>query len=112
MQAGTYQFRAASGDGSNIYLDGDKILDNYGLHPMDKFTLEQYWSSFKDTKEMNLKQGWYPLWVDYFNNSGPNELRVQMKGPDTNFEWKDVSGYHFPEEKYKEIKEKEQVAAL
>jgi len=55
MHAGSYQFRASSGDGSNIYLDGDKILDNYGLHPMDKFSLEQYWGSFKDSKEMNLR---------------------------------------------------------
>jgi len=40
MQAGEYEFRATSGDGSNIYLDGEKILNNYGLHPMDKYTEE------------------------------------------------------------------------
>lgn len=40
MKGGDYSFRTTSGDGSNIYIDGEKILDNYGLHPMDKYNIK------------------------------------------------------------------------
>jgi hypothetical protein len=59
----------------------------------------------KDSFELDLKQGWYPIWVDYYNFDGPTELDILYSGPDTKNEWKRVEGYHFPEEKYTANKE-------
>lgn len=43
--------------------------------------------SEKDSFEINLKQGWYPIWVDYYNVDGPTELDILYSGPDTKGEW-------------------------
>ena len=76
--AGKYKFRSHSNDGSSIYLDGQKIVDNMG-HTLTP--------SEKDSFEINLKQGWYPIWVDYYNVDGPTELDILYSGPDTKGEW-------------------------
>ena len=55
MKSGTYQFRTTSGDGSNVYIDGEKVLDNFGLHPMDKFNIKQYWEYAKSSLTLALK---------------------------------------------------------
>ena len=32
-EAGTYQFRINSDDGTKLYIDGELVLDNDGVHP-------------------------------------------------------------------------------
>lgn len=66
--AGKYKFRAHSDNGSNIYIDGQKIVDNMSNHTDGP--------TEKDSFELNLKQGWYPIWVDYMNSDGPTELDI------------------------------------
>lgn len=71
-QAGNYEFRSRSDDGSRIYIGGfdpaNLVFDNDGLHGCN------YGS---DTPEvLNLSEGSYPITVTHFEKSGGQCLEV------------------------------------
>ena len=70
---GVYAFYTDSDDGSSMYVDGTKVVDNDGLH---------------GTKEVRgvipLAAGLHAIHVDFFQKSGGVDLRVSYEGPATN----------------------------
>mmetsp|Transcript_54551 Transcript_54551/g.100982 ORF Transcript_54551/g.100982 Transcript_54551/m.100982 type:complete len:962 (+) Transcript_54551:64-2949(+) len=71
-EAGTYTLSLTSDDGSSLTLDGKKILDVDGIHPMRhrQTTLE-------------LASGDHPLKVLFFERGGGAGIILSYKGPDT-----------------------------
>ncbi|MDP2337027.1 MAG: GH92 family glycosyl hydrolase [Bacteroidota bacterium] len=67
---GLYTFYLATNDGGKLYIDGENLINNDGLHP---FT-EIY-------KPVSLKAGLHPLLVNYFQEGGSNGLKVSWQGP-------------------------------
>jgi len=59
-QEGEYAFRLVSDDGSRLFIDGTKIIDNDGLHPTQSVSGTVY-----------LSRGQHSVEVDYFQ--GPRE---------------------------------------
>ena len=69
-RSGNYTFYVASDDGSRIYVDGQLLVNNDGLHGM----VERKGS-------VNLTAGAHPLTVTYFDNGGGDGLSVAWSGP-------------------------------
>ena len=67
---GEYLFVLESDDGSRIYLDGELLIDNDGLH-----------SSQIERKSIILSAGKHRFVIEYFENSGGNTLGVKVEGP-------------------------------
>ncbi len=63
-----YSFRVWSDDGSLLYLHGEKIIDNDGLHGTE----------YREAK-VNLKKGYHPFKLDYFQGSGGKFLSLNYK---------------------------------
>jgi hypothetical protein len=72
-KAGTYTFYTKSDDGSKLYIDVNKVVDNDGQH-----------SALEKSGSIYLNEGWHSIDVRYFENSGDEVLEVRYKGPDTN----------------------------
>lgn len=70
-KAGDYTFKLASDDGSRIYIDGRKVVENDGIHPS------------KDIREgkVNLKAGDHVFRLEYFQSVGQAELFAAWQGP-------------------------------
>ncbi len=60
-EAGLYQFRLLSDDGSNLYIDDALVIDNDGVH-----------DAKSETGEVYLSAGTHPVRVDYFQ--GPKKM--------------------------------------
>ncbi len=58
-KAGKYKFHLESDDGSRLFIGGKKVVDNPGLHGLDK----------KDG-EIELAADTYEIRVEYFQNEG------------------------------------------
>jgi putative heme-binding domain-containing protein len=69
-RAGRYVFFIASDDGSRVYLDGQLLIDNDGLHGM-----------VEKRGAVELTAGPHDLVVTYFDNGGGDGLSVQWRGP-------------------------------
>jgi hypothetical protein len=69
-QAGTYAFYTASDDGSMLYIDGERVVDNDGAHA----TIEQ-------GGLIELDTGWHQIEVLYFEIAGGATLEVSYEGP-------------------------------
>lgn len=69
-KAGEYRFYLNSDDGSNLYIDGEKIVDNDGGHG----TIERM-------GDLSLEPGMHQIIVDYHNQAGGAWLDVFYKGP-------------------------------
>lgn len=67
---GNYRFMTRSDDGSALYIDGSKVVDNDGVHGM----------SPKDGV-VRLTKGTHALVVVYFEAAGGSELEVGWAGP-------------------------------
>lgn len=70
-----YLFRLTSDDGSRLFINGDEILTNDGLHgaiPVDA--------------EIELQEGYHPFRIDYFESAGGQSLRFQWRSF-SNPEW-------------------------
>lgn len=70
QQAGDYRFYLASDDGSNLYIDGNKVVDNDGDHGV----IERDGST-------KLDAGKHKIQVDYINAGGGGWLGVYYEGP-------------------------------
>lgn len=65
-QTGGYRFSLESDDGSLLFLDGVKTIDNDGLHAMEEKSGIAY-----------LQKGWHSLKVVYFNAGGGYGFKVR-----------------------------------
>lgn len=68
-QAARYRFHLGSDDGSRLFINGQLLLDQDGVHPM----------SFK-SEEIELKAGAHTLQVDYFEKGGEEVLELEIEG--------------------------------
>ena len=73
LKTGTYTFFDNSDDGSKVYINGELIINNDGLHGPD------------ETKHatMDLYSGRYPIEVLFYEHHGGAVMRLRYKGPDT-----------------------------
>ncbi|MEX1042559.1 MAG: PVC-type heme-binding CxxCH protein [Pirellulaceae bacterium] len=69
-QAGRYTFHLTSDDGSRLYLGGQEVIDNDGLHGM-----------VEKSGSVELAAGSHPLIVTYFDNGGGDGLSLRWSGP-------------------------------
>jgi len=67
---GVYTFYVSSDDGSKLFIDGNILVDNDGLH-----------SSNEKNAETPLAKGYHPFKVLFFQGTGGDDLQVQWKGP-------------------------------
>lgn len=67
---GEYIFRTVSDDGSALYIDGRRVVNNDGVHPADA----------REGK-VRLKAGIHSVRVDYFEKGGQEELKILWAGP-------------------------------
>lgn len=72
-KAGTYTFYLTSDDGSALYLDGVRVIDNDNPH-----------SDALEVVELDLEPGAHSIEVRYFENGGGQTLELDWSGPDTN----------------------------
>lgn len=69
-EAGEYAFSTTSDDGSMLYVDGQRVVDNDGPHAMTKVT-----------GRVTLEAGPHPLEVTYFEHTVDEGLEVRWQGP-------------------------------
>src|SRR5690606_39013294 len=67
---GNYTFYTNSDDGSNLYIDGAKIVDNDGDHGMQE-----------RSGTVTLSQGFHTIEILFYENGGDEELQVSVAGP-------------------------------
>ncbi len=65
---GEYSFYVASDDGSRLFIDGDRVLNNDGIHPAE----------VKETKR-KIKKGEHAVRIEYFQATGDAKLYVGWK---------------------------------
>ncbi|MCG8650374.1 MAG: PA14 domain-containing protein, partial [Pirellulales bacterium] len=68
--AGKYSFRLSSDDGSILYIDGKKIIDNDGVH-----------AHASSEGSITLTPGAHAIRVDYFEMGGEETLALDWAGP-------------------------------
>lgn len=67
---GEYRFYLNSDDGSNLYIDGEKVVDNDGGH-----------GNIERIGTVTLKAGRHEVRIDYHNQAGGAWLDLYYKGP-------------------------------
>jgi len=67
---GKYTFFTESDDGSRVFIDGQPVVDNGGLHGMEE-----------KSGEVELKAGDHDLKVDFFENNAGAGCRFRWSGP-------------------------------
>ncbi len=67
---GNYTFYTSSDDGSNLYIDDVKIVDNDGTHGVQE-----------KSGSICLEEGYHKIKVTYFEKTGGNSLSVSYAGP-------------------------------
>ncbi len=68
---GRYRFHLGSDDGARLSINGQPLIDVDGIHPL----------SFK-AGEVELSAGVHQVHVEYFEQGGEQELRVEFEGPE------------------------------
>ncbi|HMR89654.1 MAG TPA: DUF1080 domain-containing protein [Saprospiraceae bacterium] len=68
--AGTYTFHIWSDDGSKLYINDKLVIDNDGLHGAEYGEVS-----------IEMKKGYYPFRLEYFNGSGGRFLSFNWKKP-------------------------------
>jgi mono/diheme cytochrome c family protein len=69
-RAGDYRFHLGSDDGSRLFIDGKRIIDNDGLQ-----------AHTVRSGSAKLQAGMHPLRVDYFQADGDMSLDLEYEGP-------------------------------
>jgi FlaG/FlaF family flagellin (archaellin) len=67
---GQYTFYTSSDDGSELYIDGSRIVDNRGLH-----------GDRERSGTVTLSEGLHPITVTHFEHTGSEVLDVSWAGP-------------------------------
>jgi hypothetical protein len=70
---GSYNFYLKSDDGSKLFVNGELVVDNDGLHGMEN-TAEG---------SLELQPGFFTVRVDYFEKDGEQGIKLRYAGPDT-----------------------------
>ncbi|MCA8894499.1 MAG: hypothetical protein KDA48_04520 [Amphiplicatus sp.] len=73
-EGGSYTFSLASDDGSMLFIDGEPVLDNDGLH-----------GTRTRTVTLDLEEGDHTIEVRFFENGGAATLQLSWSGPDTGY---------------------------
>ncbi|QDV06776.1 PA14 domain protein [Planctomycetes bacterium Poly30] len=68
--AGDYTFHVASDDGSRLYIGGELLLDNGGVHPVREAS-----------GSITLEAGLHPIVLEYFEAEGGQALKVEWVRP-------------------------------
>ncbi|HEX2748462.1 MAG TPA: PA14 domain-containing protein, partial [Verrucomicrobiales bacterium] len=71
LEEGNYQFTLASDDGSRLFVDGRQVINDDGIHP----------SSDLKTGRIKLNKGPHTVRVDYFEQTGQEEIYLGWSGP-------------------------------
>ncbi|MDF9796749.1 hypothetical protein OKW21_002012 [Catalinimonas alkaloidigena] len=70
--SGSYTFYTTSDDGSELYINGSKVVDNDGTHgPRER------------SGSITLSSGYHAIEVDFFENVSGQVLEVRYSGPGT-----------------------------
>ncbi|MDG2185076.1 MAG: PA14 domain-containing protein [Mariniblastus sp.] len=69
-EEGEYEFILESDDGSALYIDGNKVVDNDGAH-----------GTIRKTGQVKLAAGQHAIRVDYFEGAREQTLYVAWQGP-------------------------------
>ncbi|MFT5431994.1 MAG: 4-amino-4-deoxy-L-arabinose transferase-like glycosyltransferase, partial [Myxococcota bacterium] len=69
-RTGKYLFELESDDGSRIFINNIKLVDNWGAHPKSRRRATQ-----------TLAEGVYPIRIEYMNESGGGSLAVRWRLP-------------------------------
>jgi len=83
-KGGEYQFQLESDDGSFLYINGEQIVDNDGLHGMQK-----------REGRINLEEGPQALTVMFFEKGGGAGIVLRWNGPDSGNGWQTVPSSAF-----------------
>ncbi len=67
---GNYLFLLHSDDGSKLYIDGKVVIDNDGIH-----------AGQQKRKQQQMKAGLHTVAVEFFEQAGGEELKVEFQGP-------------------------------
>lgn len=67
-KSAVYTFYTTSDDGSDLWIDGEKVVDNGGPH-----------GALEKSGKIALKRGIHSIKVRYFDGGGGNSLDVEMK---------------------------------
>ena len=71
-KAGSYTFYLGSDDGSALYIDGKRVINNDGAHAHTERAVR-----------LDLTAGYHTIEVRYFENFGAQSLRLEWRGPDS-----------------------------
>ncbi len=72
QQDGIYEFMTDSDDGSQLFIDGNLVVDNDGLHGM-----------VQEKGAIALAKGYHSIKVTFFEKGGQDDLKVYFKGMGT-----------------------------
>jgi hypothetical protein len=81
VEAGRYMLYLSSDDGSELYLDGVRVIENNGLH-----------ATTERSVALDLSTGAHNLEIRYFEASGDQTLALDWQGPDSDGMRRPVSG--------------------
>lgn len=71
LKDGLYTFYLSSNDGSVLYLNDDKLINNDGAH-----------GSYEKTASTSLRKGMHKIKIKYFQAGGGKSFKVSWKCPD------------------------------
>jgi hypothetical protein len=80
-KAGSYTFFLNSDDGSALYIDGQRVIDNDGAH-----------ATTQKTVTLDLTAGAHEIEIRYFELAGGQTLALDWQGPDSNGARVNLSG--------------------
>jgi hypothetical protein len=72
---GVFTFTLLSNDGSVLYINNEKIVDNDGAH-----------TSEKNSGQAALEKGYHVFQLDYFQAGGGKALKAFIKGPEMDYQ--------------------------
>ncbi|MCH2101638.1 MAG: c-type cytochrome [Planctomycetes bacterium] len=74
-EGGEYRFWTNSDDGSELFINGDRIVENLGTHPMRRI----------ESDPIQLAPGPHDLRITFFEQGGGEGLQAGWSGPDFDF---------------------------
>ncbi len=83
--AGTYQFRTSSDDGSRLFVNGQRMVNNDGIHEWKTVT----------GPTVTLQGGAQKFQLDFFDYTTSDTIVVEYKGPDSGGQWQPIPNSAF-----------------
>ena len=69
-ETGNWTFYLNSDDGSELWVNDDSLIQNYGMHGMREYS-----------GTVNLTAGYHDFRIEFFQGGGPHGLRFSWEGP-------------------------------